>query len=464
MRDVSPPAAARTDRRASGLYVAAAGGVLELAGLMWDAMRHARDAGLAAREELFALTDPSHALLLLGIGAVAVGLSIELITLTLRHGRRRADGIIIATVLISLVAANAGVALGDAFGRPSDRQDHSSTHEATPNDPIGRQLAETLASKGLTATLDELARLASADPDVLRRAHDLAHKAGELAVVAQPDVSKVITNCREAFLYGCYHGALKAYFAAKRQTRPADVVGVCPSTIGALLYFQCLHGLGHGVLANLGYELFRALTYCDALGSVLDRRSCYGGVFMENIVVAIEQYEGRATGDRALARPYLRPDDAQYPCNVVAEKYRATCYQLQTSGMLLYNGRDFAKAALSCDMAPAAHVAICFESLGRDVSGEFLRDDARTIGTCGSLPSKGRVGCFVGAMKNLLDAPERVIPFCRQVPDESRPACYAAAGTQFSLNFPPGDPRRSSACAAAEPAYVKTCQDELDRR
>jgi hypothetical protein len=132
--------------------------------------------------------------------------------------------------------------------------------------------------------------------------------------------------------------------------------------------------------------------------------------------------------------------------------------------MLLYNGRDFAKAGLACDAAPAAHVGICFESLGRDVSGEFLRDDAKAIAMCESIPSKNRAGCFVGAVKNLLDSPERAIPFCRQVPDHAKSACYSAAGTQLSLNYPAGDPRRATACSGAEPAYTKTCHEALERR
>jgi hypothetical protein len=71
---------------------------------------------------------------------------------------------------------------------------------------------------------------------------------------------------------------------------------------------------------------------------------------------------------------------------------------------------------------------------------------------------------LVGAVKNLLDAPERVMPFCRQVPEHAKGACYSAAGVQLGLNYPSGDARRATACASAEAAYVKTCQEALDRR
>ena len=447
-----------------GIVVAACGATLELVGLVWDAVRHARDPGLSAHEELFSFDDPSHVLLIVGIGVAAAGLAFELISVGQSSlGRLRRQGLVLGIALIALLAANAGVLLVSVATAPADQ--HADAHGTglRPNDPVSTQLAGTLRSRGLPAALDELSALAEKDRDVLARAHDLAHMIGELAVVGQPNVSKVMRECRDTFLYGCYHGALKAYFANKVRTRPADVVGVCPTDLGTLLVFQCLHGLGHGVLANLDYDLFRALIYCDALGTENDRRSCYGGVFMENVVVALEQVAGRATGEQAGAHVFLRPDDAQYPCDVVAEKYRPSCYQLQTTGMLLYNGRDYGKAALACDAAPAMHVAICFESLGRDISGDALRDDSRVLASCDGLPSRNRAGCFVGAVRNLLDSPERTMPFCSQVPDYAKALCYTAAGEQLALNYPRGDARRATACAGAEAAYWKACEDAVDR-
>lgn len=451
------------DRRRIGLYSAGLGGLLELVGLVWDATRHSHDPGLAAREDLFS-ADPSHALLIVGVALVAVGLAFEMLSIGLRVRRLRGEAVVVAALLIALLGANAGVAFVTSSTAPTDDHGHAAMAAAALNDPVGKRLSETLKAKGLAAALDELSATASRDPAVNARGHDFAHLLGELAVAQQPDVSKVMKDCRDTFLYGCYHGALKAYFGSKGKTRPSDVVGVCPASLGPLLQFQCLHGLGHGVLSNLEYDLFRALVYCDALSNDFDKRSCYGGVFMENIVVAIDQVGGRATDERAEAKPFLRPDEPLYPCNVVAEKYRWSCYQLQTSGMLLYNGRDFAKTAASCDAAPSTYIPICFESLGRDVSGEFQRDDLKTIATCESLGSPSRAGCFVGAVKNLLDAPDRVLPFCRRVPDHAKSPCYSAAGTQLGLNYPSGDPRRASACVAAEPAFVKSCQETLDKR
>jgi DNA-binding beta-propeller fold protein YncE len=64
------------------LGVAAAGVVVTIAGLAWDAALHARDHALAAREGVFTLTNPSHLLFLAGICLVAMGISGSIAVLT----------------------------------------------------------------------------------------------------------------------------------------------------------------------------------------------------------------------------------------------------------------------------------------------------------------------------------------------------------------------------------------------
>ena len=53
---------------------------------------------------------------------------------------------------------------------------------------------------------------------------------------------------------------------------------------------------------------------------------------------------------------YLSNDDPQYPCSIVADKYKGTCYLMQTSRMLTLAGGDFAKVFKECDDAPQVHI------------------------------------------------------------------------------------------------------------
>jgi hypothetical protein len=65
-----------TPRLKVGIALAAVGVVIVLAGLTTDALLHARDAGLAAEEGIFTLTNPGHALLGLGLALTALGVGL----------------------------------------------------------------------------------------------------------------------------------------------------------------------------------------------------------------------------------------------------------------------------------------------------------------------------------------------------------------------------------------------------
>ena len=82
-RPGSPAPASPAARLLRMVLVGAAGLVLLVTGLIWDAVLHARDPGLAAEEGVFALSNPGHLLAGIGIALVTVGLAGALATLVL---------------------------------------------------------------------------------------------------------------------------------------------------------------------------------------------------------------------------------------------------------------------------------------------------------------------------------------------------------------------------------------------
>jgi hypothetical protein len=148
-----PPPVPPASRLLHMVVVGAAGLVLLVAGLVWDAVLHARDPGLAAAEGVFALSNPGHLLAGIGIALVAVGLGGALATLVLeaRGVRPRSAPARLAVagaLAVALVAGGTGVWAAGAGGHdghdPAAAGGHdpvTHAHDGAAGDPGGQGAA-----------------------------------------------------------------------------------------------------------------------------------------------------------------------------------------------------------------------------------------------------------------------------------------------------------------------------------
>jgi hypothetical protein len=371
-------------------------------------------------------------------------------------------------------------------------------------------LVSTLKPAGVDKAMAALDRISAADTDVARQGHVFAHGIGIAAYSGSATVGETFAKCTPAYQSGCYHGVIQAYFA------DAGSAGATPERLNALcadyrnpqsswILFQCAHGAGHGLMAVHGQHLLRALDACDLLKDSRERSACWGGAFMENIVnathphhtattqlgakdahaghapAAKDTHAGHAAGQGEHAghaqpaghgehaghamqhEPFKALDDAEplYPCTIVAEQHRSSCYAMQTSAILIRNGSDFAAAAAQCERVPEEHLRTCFTSLGRDAAGHSLGDNARAIELCGKVPEGRLPWCVIGTAKNRIDVTADArdgLKFCLAVPGaDAKRTCYRAVGEQTNaLALTPADRERT--CAAAESPYVEECR------
>jgi hypothetical protein len=366
---------------------------------------------------------------------------------------------------------------------------------------VERALDEVLRRSGIATAMAVLDRMVEKDGGLTPEAHSIAHGLGIAAYQSPETVAATFAQCPNTQIAGCYHGVIQGYFldvaARTGQVAAADLDALCqPHRATPALFFECTHGMGHGLMALYGHRLPDALASCDLVSDPAARDSCWGGAFMENIVGALhpgttaEAHAATAHGamghagmdhggmdhgtmdhaamghtgmqQGAPARPWRALDrgDLLYPCTAVEAKYHRACYTIQTAAILGMNGGRFGHAAHVCNRAPDPMVAVCRASLGRDLTAYTHRDPERTAHHCQRLGAAA-ADCLRGAAYALIDVasrPANALPLCRAATGDTRKrACYAALGARARIATP--DPAALAAvCAQVEAAYVGDCR------
>jgi len=281
----------------------------------------------------------------------------------------------------------------------------------------------------------------------LGNCHQQAHNAGRLAY--ELNGAKAFQLCSGECHSGCYHGATEAYFQEHgTQNLKDDLKVICNDELNPFFLHQCVHGIGHGLTAWSNYEIHDALRNCDLVETNLG--SCYTGVFMENIVGGLaEDHKTK----------YLS-DDPQYPCTIVEDKYKWSCYFYQSARMRQLYNDDFKKVTESCLAAPEMYRQPCIESMGRDISGAHSQQPEPSIADCQYAPKGAlRKLCLAGAVQDEFWDPsgqDTALKFCRLLTDgDEKEACIKVIASRAKDLLTVEE--RGAFCAKAEPLYQETC-------
>lgn len=371
-----------------------------------------------------------------------------------------------------------------------------------------RGLVSLIDQVGLARAVEVLDTLLAVDAKVRANGHELAHGLGMAAYRSPETMAETFAACRPVQGAGCHHGVVQGYFLSlMREGRlpgTPELDAMCAPHKGVtFLYFHCAHGIGHGLMTTHANHVPKSLEGCDLASDPFVRESCYGGVFMENLVLVTHPHhttEGHAAthgghgsdgdarsggddghgeagghgahggggGHGATAHgrwKALDRDDPLYPCNAVGAAYQQACYTMQTGAILYFNGGNVAATGRACEQAPATMVETCFGSLGRDVIALAGFDHRRSLDLCaraaGMAGGRGEPWCMLGAVQNLVNLaaePEEGMRFCRVVTSEAqKEECYRAVG-ELMLALLPAEAARGESCRGAEAAFVAACR------
>ena len=264
----------------------------------------------------------------------------------------------------------------------------------------------------------------------------LAHYKGDAAAA----LSHGAMTCNS----GYYHGVLQSAFAGLPkgavEIKARKLCTTPAVNVDDFLLYQCVHGLGHGLMIYSGYDLPWSLRTCHTLQTDFDRVSCTGGVFMQNLAPGM------------VTSRFLSKSDPIYPCNAVAERDKVYCYLMVT-----YN---WVRAAAWCRKAEKGWVSICFQSFGRDASGTSQYRAAQTIRLCDAAGKVGEGDCIYGAARdfgNNYAADPRSLAICAAAAAKYKPRCYEGLGTIIGALHRDEAGRRAGCANGIPRRYVRAC-------
>ena len=387
---------------------------------------------------------------------VAAGILIEIPLIGYFLSRSNEPSSAAITTRNSLPAGSSSLPLHPVAGK--FKPDHTTLASCTEQTCFEQAYGNIAYYQGPKAAfaLIEKQYAGGADPSC----HRVVHMVGAATLARNHgNVARTFAEGSSLCWSGYYHGVLERAFAnvksydAKSLAAKSRALCSDPQVrASSWLTYQCLHGLGHGLMITTGLQLPLSLNVCRLLHGAWDQTACKGGVFMENFITS---YGGKS--------PYVRDDDPLYPCDWVREADKYTCYQQATTRIIRVVGTDWAKIAKICSRAERRWVTTCFGSLGQNASSLGFRKPSNIIRTCAfARPYGGERECIRYAAMDIAgtySGGTQASRLCTRASADLRGSCYEAIGRMLRhLRNTPTARRNECRSIAARTTYVAQCE------
>jgi copper transport protein len=240
----------------------------------------------------------------------------------------------------------------------------------------------------------EILELSSSDQFVASQCHQITHDLGREAAGYYETLGEALSFEASACWSGYYHGVVEQRMS---EYDDAELLQLVPSFCEdpaqnqySFVHYNCVHGVGHGIMLRFDADLFASIPYCEKYRDPWELSSCVSGAIMQNVVSAQEGHTSATFKD----------GDLLYPCNEISTEYKDECWGMQTSYILWQTNQDLTKGFEICDTVEAGFADDCYQSMGRDISGNSLLDSAKVVSGCNLGGAALREHCIVGASLN----------------------------------------------------------------
>jgi hypothetical protein len=293
---------------------------------------------------------------------------------------------------------------------------------------------QRIQARGAEEAYEELAR--GVKDASYEDAHQHAHAFG--GALYNVEGTKGLRVCDTRFSFGCFHQFLGNAIEDLGLEHVVELNHGCFDALSTSP-LSCQHGIGHGILASLGYSdesLKQALDTCRDLPGTDPIGGCYGGVFMEYNVRTM-------LGDDAFPRNYM--DNPFAPCDSLKDELVPACiyWQPQWWMQALLRGQpmmeQYATMGDYCRTFGKTTTLIraCFEGLGNMVAqaSRFEPLSARALcDAAGKTPTERLLCRSVGANHFGIDvSPEAALRVCEDLPGKEKEYCNAYGRNELNV-------------------------------
>lgn len=345
---------------------------------------------------------------------------------------------------------------------------------------------QTQAKKEGAAYAFDLLRYAKLPPNT--DLHLLGHVVGDELYLQQGINGMHL--CTQDFRNACSHSIVVGLYLEKGPAALPEIAEACKKAPGgAGAYTMCFHGLGHGVLAAVNYELPEAVKLCQMTGSAAyeyrEPGECVGGAVME--IISGGSHNPKAWETQS--KKYLTPDDPLTPCSAdyIPDADKPLCYLYLTPLLMMRAGADlgnpepryFPEAFSYCSRLPVndfTNREACYGGFGkefivlvrereiRQIADITDQQFATAISWCGMAGNPtGTQACLRAIVQTLYWGGENevgtAIRFCQAIPDAAAAAeCFRILGGAVKFYNPQNPAVHTGFCSRIPETYRRECQ------
>jgi hypothetical protein len=301
-----------------------------------------------------------------------------------------------------------------------------------------KELAEITTKQSPEAAMALVKQQYDKSSYVKSQCHQLTHIIGRAALDKYQTIADTYAHGDQFCWSGYYHGVMEEVALKNGYDYIVKNVNSICKPIAAkgeysFYHYNCVHGLGHGMMFVKDGDLFASLKACDPITNSWERSSCYGGVFMQNVM-----NEQTPDADVKTGSKYLKADQPMYPCTDVDQQYKEQCYLMQTSYALQTVSYDFSKVFSLCGQVDTEFKDTCYTSLGRDASGNSISNVDTTRTTCLLGPSQeAQKYCIQGAAMDFVSyfhSDVQAKQLCDSLPASLSADCLSTVNSYYA-NF-----------------------------